>query len=68
MIHHLQAERLGALSQWLGPKWFMECMAYSLSQVPRQLLSEPWQQFRTVFEAWYRRVYGGKGRLWEEAR
>lgn len=66
MIHHLQAEQLGTLTLWLGPEWFIEGMAYSLSNDPRQLLSEPWQQYRTKFEDWYQKV--GKERLWEEAR
>lgn len=66
MIHHLQAERLGVLTQWLGSAWFIEGMAYSLSEDPRQPLPEPWQQHRTRFEAWFQQV--GKERLWEEAR
>ena len=41
MIHHLQAERLGVVRQWLLPKWFTEGMAYSLSGDPRPPLTEP---------------------------
>lgn len=66
MIHYRQAEQLGAITQWLSPKWFIEGMAYSLSEDPRQQLSEPWQQYRTEFDTWYQTV--GKGRLWAEAR
>jgi hypothetical protein len=66
MVHHLQAEQLGALTLWLGPEWFIEGMAYSLSKDPRRPLSEPWQQHRAEFEGWYQKV--GKERLWEEAR
>ena len=65
MIHHLQAERMGVLDQWLSPEWFKEGMAYSLGQDPRPRLSEPWQQYRSDFETWYQTV--GKERLWEEA-
>ena len=65
MIHHMQAERMGVLDQWLSPEWFKEGMAYSLGQDPRPNLSEPWQQYRSDFETWYQTV--GKERLWEEA-
>ncbi|MEZ4599022.1 MAG: hypothetical protein R2940_04455 [Syntrophotaleaceae bacterium] len=66
MIHHLQAERLGVLTQLLGPVWFIEGMAYSLSDDPRQPMAEPWRQHRADFEAWYEKV--GKEGLWDEAR
>jgi len=66
MIHHLQAEQLGVLTQLLRPEWFIEGMAYSLSEDPRQPLPDRWQQRRTEFEAWYQKV--GKGNLWEAAR
>ncbi len=66
LIHHLQAERLGVLARWLGPEWFMEGMAYSLSEDPRRPLAGPWQGHRSKFEQWYRKV--GKERLWDEAR
>lgn len=66
MLHHVQKERLGSLKVWLfSPEWFVEGMAYSLSEDPRPVLSEPWQQDRIKFEAWFREV--GKDRLWEEA-
>jgi hypothetical protein len=66
MIHHLQNEKLGMIKAWREPKWFMEGMAYSLSEDPRQKLSEPFEQYRSKFEVWYRLV--GKERLWTEAR
>lgn len=66
MIHYLQAEQLGVLKQWLGPEWFIEGMAYSLSDDPRQPLSHPWQQYRSEFDAWYQTV--GKENLWHKAR
>jgi len=66
MIHHVQNERLGSLRVWtVSPEWFIEGMAYSLSEDPRPVLSEPWQHDRTQFEAWFRQV--GKERLWQEA-
>lgn len=66
MIHHLQNEKLGMIKAWREPQWFMEGMAYSLSEDPRQKLSEPFEQYRSQFEVWYRQV--GKDRLWTEAR
>ena len=66
MIHHLQAERLGVVRQWLLPKWFTEGMAYSLSGDPRPPLTEPRKSYREKFERWYRSV--GKGRIWTEVR
>ncbi|MGR9015034.1 MAG: hypothetical protein ACU83U_15470 [Gammaproteobacteria bacterium] len=65
MIHHLQNEKLGMIKAWREPKWFMEGMAYSLSEDPRQKLSEPFEQYRSQFEDWYSLV--GKDRLWTEA-
>lgn len=65
MIHHLQAEQLGVLIHWLGPEWFVEGMAYHLSEDPRHPLSNPWEQHRTKFHSWYRKV--GKEHLWSEA-
>lgn len=66
MIHHLQNEKLGMIKAWNEPEWFMEGMAYSFSDDPRPKLSEPFEQYRSQFEDWYREV--GKGRLWTEAR
>lgn len=66
MIHHLQNEKLGIISAWREPKWFMEGMAYSLSKDPRPKLSEPFEQYRSQFNDWYGLV--GKERLWTEAR
>jgi len=66
MIHHRQAEELGALSLWFGPQWLIEGMAYHLSDDPRRNLAQPWQQHRTEFAAWYQGM--SSGRMWEEAR
>jgi hypothetical protein len=62
MIHWLQAERLGVLKVYGEPEWFIEGMAYSLSQDPRPMLEEPFQGYRSRFQAWY--AAGGKEHLW----
>ena len=64
MIHHLQAERMGVLRQWLSPDWLTEGMAYILSEDPRPDLGEPLQEFRRRFRQWYRSVE--PDRLWQE--
>ena len=66
MIHHLQAERLGVIRQWLMPDWFSEGMAHALGEDPRPALGEPWQGHRARFRRWYRSV--GKENFWREAR
>ena len=66
MIHRLQAQQLGLFTMWREPQWFIEGIAYSLSEDPRPMIAEPFQQYRSQFETWYREV--GKERLWAEAR
>ena len=54
LIHHLQNERLGSLNNWFfKPTWFLEGMAYSLSEDPRRPLPQPMETWRQEFEAWY---------------
>ena len=65
LIHRLQWQRLGVVQMYREPEWLIEGMAYSLSGDPRPALVEPWQSFRSQFEAWYGNV--GKGQLWAEA-
>lgn len=65
LIHHLQAQRLGVIRLLLTPSWFVEGMAYSLSEDPRSTLAEPWQSDRLRFNAWYGAI--AKTRLWEVA-
>ncbi len=65
LIHHLQGQRLGLLPRLLKPTWWVEGMAYSLSEDPRTPLAEPWEGHRREFDAWYGRV--GADRLWAEA-
>ncbi|HEX5337026.1 MAG TPA: hypothetical protein VFW53_01170, partial [Gallionella sp.] len=59
-------EKLGLIKAWREPQGLMEGMAYSLSEDPRQTLSEPFEQYRSQFNDWYRSV--GKGRLWIDIR
>lgn len=52
MIHHLQAERLGTLRLLRKPTWFVEGMAYALSEDPREELVTPYQAHRQTFRQW----------------
>ncbi|MDD4913066.1 MAG: hypothetical protein PHP57_12290 [Sideroxydans sp.] len=65
MIHHLQNKRLGMIKMWRAPQWFVEGMAYSLSEDPRPKLSEPFEHYRSQFKDWYTQV--GKELLWTKA-
>ena len=65
LIHHLQGQRLGLLRRMLKPTWFVEGMAYSLSQDTRSPLAEPWEGHRAHFNAWYGTV--AKDQLWQAA-
>ncbi|MBK8233723.1 MAG: hypothetical protein IPK72_24890 [Candidatus Eisenbacteria bacterium] len=65
MIHHLQIEQLGILKVKTLPQWFVEGMAYSMSDDPRPALSEPWQSYRTTFDKWLRNIERDK--IWERA-
>lgn len=65
LIHHLQYEHLGFYRYHHCPVWFIEGMAYSLSEDPRVVLPEPAENYRSKFEAWMRSI--NKERLWDEA-
>jgi hypothetical protein len=66
LIHHVQNERLGSLRTWLfKPAWFVEGMAYSISEDPRSPLPARFEVYRSQFDAWYRAV-GTEG-LWSAA-
>ena len=54
LIHHLQNERLGSIkASFLMPKWFVEGMAYALSDDPRRPIPvQELEQWRSQFEAW----------------
>jgi hypothetical protein len=66
LIHYAQAERIGTLRLLFKPQWFVEGMAYALSQDPRMPLTEPFESQRRRFTAWYANV--GKQGLWQAAR
>lgn len=66
IIHHLQAEKMGGISRWRSPDWFIEGMAYFLSEDPRDKLSNSHQEYRDKFSTWYKTV--GKERVWEASR
>ena len=62
MIHHVQNERFGVwrASQTL-PQWYVEGMAYALSDDPRRPLPSPRiEQYRAQFEAWI-----AQGNTWQ---
>ena len=62
MIHRLQGEKLGVFGMYEKPEWFVEGMAYALSQDPREPLVEPFESERARFRAWYAGI--DKERLW----
>ncbi|KWF82126.1 hypothetical protein WL94_25720 [Burkholderia cepacia] len=66
LIHHRQAEVLGNLAVVTKPRWLIEGMAYSLSDDPRHPLAEPFEAWRTRFDAWHAAL-GGQP-LWAAAR
>ncbi len=66
MIHHLQAERIGIIPLLFKPSWFVEGMAYTLSQDPRVPLAEPFEDYRKQFRAWYASI--NHQQLWGQAR
>jgi hypothetical protein len=66
MIHYLQGRRLNVFLLLFKPEWFVEGMAYALSEDPRHPLPEPFESWRAQFLAWYAQV--GPERLWQEAR
>jgi hypothetical protein len=64
LIHYVQAKQLGVLPLLAKPSWFVEGMAYGLSEDPRAPLAEPFEGYRRAFFQWYKSV--GKERLWVE--
>ena len=54
---------MGVISQWNSPNWFIEGMAYMLSEDPREQLSKSHQEYREKFSKWSKAV--GKDKLWE---
>jgi hypothetical protein len=66
MIHYVQGRRLNVLRLLFMPKWFVEGMAYAMSEDPRAPLAEPFEGWRSEFRAWHARV--APDALWAEAR
>jgi hypothetical protein len=67
LIHHLQMENIGSLHALLfTPTWFIEGMAYSLSEDPRKPLPQPLEGSRSQFERWFPSVQSQD--LWATAR
>lgn len=65
LIHFLQYQHLGIARVLLSPAWFVEGMAYGLSEDPRQPLHEPFESYRRRFAAWYGLT--GPAALWRDA-
>lgn len=60
-------EHIGSVHALLfTPEWFIEGMAYALSEDPRRLLPEPMEGWCSKFEAWYSAVKNEA--LWDAAR
>lgn len=66
MLHVLQGEQLGVLRLLFKPEWFVEGMAYDLSEDPRETLAEPFQTDRKLFRKWYETI--GKSAVWASAK
>lgn len=66
MIHVLQGEQIGVIPLLLKPSWFVEGMAYALSEDPRETLAEPFETDRKFFRSWYQTI--GKDSVWEAAK
>ncbi|RYF30624.1 MAG: hypothetical protein EOO23_04730 [Comamonadaceae bacterium] len=64
LIHYLQARELGVPQLLLKPSWFVEGMAYGLSEDPRTPLVQPFESYRSEFLAWYKCVRSE--RVWIE--
>lgn len=51
-IHFIQVKKLGIIKFLSMPDWFIEGMAYALSDDPRGTLSEPFESYRLEFKNW----------------
>ena len=58
LIHQWQSEKFGSIKIWFAPKWVTEGMAYSLSDDPREILSEPFQGYREKYESKFNNLRG----------
>lgn len=66
MIHYAQCEQLGILKVLRLPSWFVEGMAYSMSEDPRAPLAQPFEGYRSAFVSWY--VGIDRRLVWHEAK
>lgn len=66
LIHYRQAEVLGNIAVATKPRWLIEGMAYALSKDPRHPLGEPFEQWRSRFQAWQAGL--GQQDMWTAAR
>lgn len=65
LIHYVQFKHLGNYRALRSPAWFVEGMAYALSEDPRKPLSEPFESYRGQFLSWYAGM--GRDQLWQKA-
>lgn len=56
LIHVAQAEQLGTIQLLFKPQWFVEGMAYGLSEDPRPTLAEPYESDRVTFQKWLQTI------------
>ncbi|MDO9314083.1 MAG: hypothetical protein Q7T97_06025 [Burkholderiaceae bacterium] len=66
MIHSVQCEQLGVLKVLRMPSWFVEGMAYSLSEDPRDQLPPPLEGYRSAFDSWFETI--DRRLVWHEAK
>lgn len=65
LIHYAQFTQLGTVRVIRSPTWFVEGMAYGLSEDPRQPLAQPFESYRSRFFSWYRSAPPSE--LWRRA-
>jgi hypothetical protein len=65
LIHYAQGRHVGVVRLLFKPAWFVEGMAYALSEDPRPVLGEPFEAHRKKFLAWH--AWIDRSRLWAEA-
>ena len=63
---HLQIEQMGTYRLRPGPDWFLEGMAYALSEDPWTTIGEPWDGYRAKYQEWAAGVSAAE--FWVRAR
>ena len=66
LIHQVQNEQMGTYRLRPGPDWFLEGMAYVVSEDPRVTIGEPWDGYRTKYQEWAAGVPAAE--FWARAR